>query len=171
VQAGRGSGAAPTVAFDFPMHAMTPTVKTASGEVRIIDSRNFPVATTITAAHVTLKPGGLRELHWHQNADEWQYYIQGKGRMTVFFTAAKARTADFSAGDVGYVPRTFGHYVENTGKTDLVFLEMFRTNRYMDLSLSAWIRNTPPELVMQHLGISEETLRAIPKHKPVIMPV
>jgi oxalate decarboxylase len=171
VQAGRGSGAPPTVAFDFPMHSMAPTVKTASGEVRIIDSRNFPVATTITAAHVTLRPGGLRELHWHQNADEWQYYIQGKGRMTVFFTAAKARTADFSAGDVGYVPRTFGHYVENTGKTDLVFLEMFRTNRYMDLSLSAWIRNTPPELVMQHLGISEETLRAIPKHKPVIMPV
>jgi hypothetical protein len=28
---------------------------------------------------VTIRPGGLRELHWHPNADEWQYYISGKG--------------------------------------------------------------------------------------------
>ena len=25
----------------------------------------------------------LREIHWHPNADEWQYYISGKARMTV----------------------------------------------------------------------------------------
>jgi oxalate decarboxylase/phosphoglucose isomerase-like protein (cupin superfamily) len=77
-------------------------------------------------AHVTLKPGALRELHWHPNADEWQYYIQGSGRMTVFFNRATSRTTDFRAGDVGFVPQTLGHYVENTGDTDLVFLEMFK---------------------------------------------
>jgi oxalate decarboxylase len=170
-QAASGSGARTTVAFDFPLHSMAPTTKASFGEVRVVDSRNFSVATTIAAAHVIVKPGGLRELHWHQNADEWQYYIQGKGRMTVFFNGSKARTADFTAGDVGYVPKTFGHYVENTGTTDLIFLEMFKTARFMDLSLSQWVRNVPPELVIQHLGISEDTLRAIPKRKPLITPV
>lgn len=170
------SGPSP-VRFDFPMHQMPPTQKLKYGEVRIIDSRNFPVsnsmaaANNIAAAHVIVKPGGLRELHWHQNADEWQYYIQGKGRMTVFFNASKARTADFNAGDVGYVPKTFGHYIENTGDTDLIFLEMFKADRFMDLSLSEWVSNTPPELVIQHLGISKETLGAIPKTKPLITPV
>jgi oxalate decarboxylase len=165
------------VRFDFPMHQMAPTRKAKYGEVRIIDSGSFPVANdmpaslTISAAHVIVKPGGLRELHWHQNADEWQYYIQGKGRMTVFFNASKARTADFNAGDVGYVPKTLGHYIENTGDTDLIFLEMFKAPRYMDLSLSEWVSNTPPELVMKHLGISKETLDAIPKVKPLITPV
>ncbi len=159
-----------SVAFNFSLGKMSPTHKTKSGEVRIIDSRNFPVSKTIAAAHVVVKPGGLRELHWHQNANEWQYYVAGQGRMTVFFNGAKARTADFRAGDVGFVPRTFGHYIENTGSTNLIFLEMFRTDRYQDLSLSEWVRNTPPELVRQHLGISQETLDAIPKEKTEIVP-
>jgi oxalate decarboxylase len=53
------------VKFDFRMSSMAPTIQTAGGEVRVIDSRNFPVSTTIAAAHVTVHPGGLRELHWH----------------------------------------------------------------------------------------------------------
>jgi oxalate decarboxylase len=165
-----GSKGLSPVAFDFPMHSMAPTASTRSGEVRIIDSRNFPVSTAIAAAHVTVKPGGLRELHWHQNADEWQYFVQGKGRQTVFFNGSKSRTADFAAGDVGYVPKTFGHYIENTGDTDLIFLEMFKSNRFQDLSLSDWITHTPPELVMRHLGISKETLQAIPKAKLNVVP-
>ena len=90
--------------------------------------------------------------------------------MTVFFNGGKARTADFHAGDVGYVPRTFGHYIENTGDTDLVFLEMFKANRFQDLSLSEWVAHTPPELIMQHLKISKETLQRIPKDKAPIVP-
>ncbi len=89
--------------------------------------------------------------------------------MTVFFNGGKARTADFNPGDVGLVPRTFGHYIENTGDTDLVFLEMFKAPRFMDLSLSEWVANTPPELVMQHLGISEETLNKVPREKQVVV--
>jgi len=37
------------------------------GTLHIIDSRNFPASKTIAATFVTLKPGGLRELHWHPN--------------------------------------------------------------------------------------------------------
>lgn len=37
------------------------------GEFRKIDSTNFPVSKTIAATFVTLKPRGLRELHWHPN--------------------------------------------------------------------------------------------------------
>lgn len=171
IRAASGSRGRSPVDFSFLMSKMPPSVKARLGEVRIIDSKTFPVATTIAAAHVVVKPGGLRELHWHQNANEWQYYIQGKGRMTVFFNGGKARTADFNAGDVGYVPKTFGHYIENVGDTDLIFLEMFKTNRYMDLALSEWVSNTPPELVMAHLGISRETLLGIPKSKAVIAPI
>jgi oxalate decarboxylase len=116
--------------------------------------------------HVVVHPEGLRELHWHQNADEWQYYVKGKGRMTVLFNGGKARTTDFNAGDVGYVPKTLGHYVENTGDSDLVFVEMFKANRFRDLSLSDWITHTPPELVAQHLGI----MRKIPKDKTPVVP-
>lgn len=165
------NGLKPTpIAFDFKMMKMPPTKQTESGEVRIVDSSVFPVSTKIIAAHVIVKPGGMRELHWHQNSDEWQYFIAGQGRMTLFLNAAKARTIDFKAGDVGFVPRTMGHYIENTGDTDMVFLELFLADRYQDISLSEWVRHTPPELIMQHLDISKETLDAIPKDKGVVVP-
>jgi len=167
-QAAQGGLGPSPVAFDFPMHAMAPTKK-AAGEVRIIDSRSFPVSTTIAAAHVIVHPGAMREMHWHPNADEWQYYIQGKARMTVFINAGNARTMNFNAGDVGVVQKTMGHYIENVGTTDLIFLETFKSDHYVDLSLSDWMSRTPPELVMQHLNVSRETLAAIPKEKLVVV--
>ena len=158
-QAAAGSKGPSPLKFSFSLSKMMPTYSTSSGSAKIVDSQNFPVSNTIAAAVVTVKPGGLRELHWHQNADEWQYYIQGSARMTVFFNGGKARTADFNAGDVGLVPKTFGHYVENTGSSELVFLEMFKADRFMELSLSDWVSHAPPGLIMRHLGISEDVLR------------
>jgi oxalate decarboxylase len=159
-----------TIAFDFVMAAMSPQKSDPMGEVRVVDSRNFPAASDIAMAHVTLKPGGLRELHWHPNADEWQYYIKGRGRMTLFHNKAAARTADFNAGDVGYIPKTLGHYIENTGDGDLVFLEMFKASTYQDISLNDWLTHLPPELVMQHLGLSQQTLATIPNANLATLP-
>jgi oxalate decarboxylase len=155
--------------FAFRTMEMQPTKRTKGGEVRIVDSSTFKVSTEVAMAMVTLHPGGLRELHWHPNADEWQYYISGKGRMTVVSTGNRARTMDFQAGDVGYVEKTLLHYVENTGDTDLVFLEMFKSSSYQDFSLSEWLSHTPPELVRAHLNIDKATLDAIPKDELVIV--
>jgi oxalate decarboxylase len=157
------------VDFAFRTMEMPPTKRTKGGEVRIVDSSKFKVSATAMAM-VTVRPGGLRELHWHPNADEWQYFISGKGRMTVVATGNRARTMDFQAGDVGYVEKTLLHYIENTGDTDLVFLEMFKSSFYQDLSLSEWLSHTPPELVMSHLRIDKATFDAIPKEEAVIMP-
>jgi oxalate decarboxylase len=156
--------------FAFRTAHLPVTKRTKGGEVKIVDSSKFKVSTTIAAAIVTVHPGGIRELHWHPNADEWQYYMSGTGKMTVFATGGRARTMDFQAGDVGYVQKTLPHYVQNTGDTDLKFLEMFKSNVYQDLALSEWLTHTPPELVMAHLGIDKATLDAMPKDEVVIMP-
>jgi oxalate decarboxylase len=148
--------------YTFRMGSMAPTVSTAGGNARIVDSRNFPVAKKIAAAMLTIKPGGIRELHWHPNASEWQYYIAGQGRMTVFMPVGQARTMDFKANDVGYVPAMAGHYIENTGDTDLVVLEMFRAAQFEDVSLNNWLRHLPPEMVTSHLGINTTQIEAIP---------
>ena len=163
-----GTGAVPK-RFDFKPSQMKPTKVTAGGEVKIIDSKIFPVSP-IAAAIVTLKPGGLRELHWHPNQDEWQYYIRGKGRMGVFGANGRARTMDFEEGDVGYVQQSNPHYIENTGDSDLVFLEMFKSDHYEDISLAEWMAHTPPLLVSQHLGIDQKVIEAMPKEKVIIDP-
>jgi oxalate decarboxylase len=169
-RAAAGAMGPSAIDFAFRLIQQPTSQRTKGGEVRIIDSSLFKASTTIAAAIVTVHPGGMRELHWHPNADEWQYYIRGKGRMTVFATGSRARTADFEAGDVGYVQQTLPHYIENTGDTDLRFLEMFKSSFYQDLSLSEWLSHTPPELVMAHLNIDKATLDALPKEKLVIVP-
>jgi oxalate decarboxylase len=157
--------------FAFRTMEMPPTMQTKGGEVRIVDSKKFKASTTVAMAMVTVHPGGMRELHWHPNGDEWQYYIAGKGRMTVVATGNLGRTMDFQEGDVGYVENTLLHYIENTGDTDLIFLEMFKSSYYQDLSLSEWLAHTPPELVMAHLHIDKATLDAIPKNGVVVTPL
>jgi len=165
------AGALGPSSTDFAFRTMDypPTKKNKSGEVRIIDSSTFKITTT-SAAIVTVKPGGVRELHWHPNADEWQFFYGGKGRMTVFATGGRARTMDFETGDVGYIQKTLPHYVENTGTTDLKFLEMFKSGVYQDLALTEWLTHTPPELVAAHLNLDKAMLDALPREKPLIVP-
>lgn len=154
----------------FHLSAMTPNKVTAGGRVQIADSRNFPISKTIAAALVTVAPGGMRELHWHPNADEWQYYIKGEARMTVFNTGPKAQTADFRPGDLGYVKKSLGHYIQNTGTTELQFLEIFKTDRYSEVSLSDWLTRAPPQLVAQHLNIDPAVIGRFPRNRPDVVP-
>lgn len=156
------------VSLTHRMAAQDP-IKSSGGTVRITDSKNFPASKTIAAALVEIQPGGIRELHWHPNTDEWQYYIEGSGRMGVFAANGHARTFDFTAGDVGYVPFAMGHYIENTGDKPLKFLEMFKSDHYADISLNQWLALTPPELVSGHLNFDKATMAALKEEKqPVV---
>jgi oxalate decarboxylase len=139
------------------------------GTVRIVDSTNFPVSVTTAAALVEIYPGGMREMHWHPNNDEWQYYLTGTGRMTVFGGTGNARTYDFRAGDVGYVPFAFGHYIQNTGTESLWFLEMFKSDRFADVSLNQWMALTPHQMIQETLHATPELMHALRKEKwPVV---
>jgi oxalate decarboxylase len=163
-----GSAVASPNQVTFKMKSMAPTRSAKLGEVRIVDSSNFPL-TKLAAALVTLKPGGLRELHWHPNSSEWQFWIAGKGRMTVFFPVDNARTVDFNANDVGYVPSNAPHYIENTGDTDAIFLEMLASDVFEDVSLNQWLRHLPAQMVQAHLGFDAASLAKIPDEKLLIV--
>jgi oxalate decarboxylase len=105
----------------------------------------------IAAALVRIHPRGMREMHWHPNADEWLYIIEGEGELTVFETGPNAVTQNFNVGDVGYVKRAQGHYLRNTGTSDLVYLEVFRSSYFADVSLTDWLTHTPRAMVAQTL--------------------
>jgi oxalate decarboxylase len=155
--------------FSHRLMAQEP-IKTSSGTVRIADSSNFPVSTTIAVSLVEIHPGGMRELHWHPNVDEWQYWIEGQARMGVFGASGQARTFNYQAGDVGYVPFAMGHYIENTGTTLLRYLEMFRSSYFADLSLDTWMALTPPELVQAHLNLDQRVMDGLRKKKAPVVP-
>ena len=135
------------------------------GTIRLVSEREFPISVTMTGALLRIKPGGLRELHWHPNADEWQYYLKGRGGMTVFGSGGRARTDDFAAGDVGYVPQGFGHYIENVGADDLELVLAFNSGLYESISITAWMAANPHLLLSTNFGVPVATFADFPRRE------
>lgn len=150
--------------YTFNLTAQNP-IESNGGKVWIADSSNFKISTTVAAALVEVEPGGMREMHWHPNQDEWQYYLQGKGRMTIFASSGKSRTFNYQAGDVGYVPFAMGHYVQNTGNEPLRFLEMFKSDHFADISLNQWMSQMPPYLIKEHLNLDDRFIKEALTHE------
>jgi oxalate decarboxylase family bicupin protein len=140
------------------------------GSVKILDTKTFPIATDLSAALVTIEPGAMREMHWHLTSDEWNYFLQGSARITVYTAPSMSRTFDYAAGDVGYIPASNSHYVENTGTTDVVFLEVLKQGVFSDLSVAQWLALTPRQVVKDTLGLPDETLDNLPKEKTYLKP-
>lgn len=145
-----------------------PSSKWPGGSTKVIDSCNFGV-TSMAMLMIEIEPGGMRELHWHPDADELQYYLSGEARMTVFNSVSNARTFDYSAGDVGYVPKNLAHYIENTGTDTVYVLNVFNQPDYRDISLNQWLALTPKELVKGHLDVDNKLIDALRKTRcPVV---
>lgn len=154
-------------AFTYHAGAKQP-VSYPGGKATVIDASDFPV-TTMAALIMEIEPGAMRELHWHPDADEWQFYMEGQARMTVFDATANARTFNFNEGDVGFVPRTLGHYIENIGSGPLRVVNVFNTPHYKDVSLNNWMALTPPAMVKAHLNLDDATMKALRKDRRTIV--
>lgn len=159
--------------FTHRMLEQKPT-KFPGGEVRITDTSNFPVSKTTAAAHVLINEGGLREMHWHPNADEWSFFLRGHARITIFAASGKARTFNYLAGDVAIVPKNNAHYVENIGEGPVEMLEMFRAPKFEDFSTEQWLAETPKTMVAEHLNLTgnarEKFLKSLSKDKTAVKP-
>ncbi|KIK67848.1 hypothetical protein GYMLUDRAFT_36632 [Collybiopsis luxurians FD-317 M1] len=154
--------------YFFPLSQMTST-ELEGGSVKIVDSTVFGISQMIAAAEVTVNPGGMREMHWHPTQDEWTFVLEGEARITIYAANSNARTFNFQAGDIGFIPASYGHYVENTGTGTLKYLEVFNTDRFQDVSLNQWLALTPPALVKAHLGLDDETIALLKKVKPTVV--
>lgn len=119
---------------------------------------------------IELQPGALREMHWHPNADEWQYYIKGRAEMTVFLAEGHAVTEQFEAGDVGYAPMGAGHYIKNTGDEVCHVLIGFNSGHYEAIDLSEWIAGNPDDVLSTNLKMSKEEAGQLPNDTLFIAP-
>ncbi|KAH8118035.1 RmlC-like cupin domain-containing protein, partial [Phellopilus nigrolimitatus] len=149
--------------------SQVPATPLSGGSIKVFDPSVFKIANTIVGALVTVEPGAMRELHWHPTQPEWDYFLSGEARMTLFASSANSRTFDYRVGDIAYVPPTFGHYIENTGNTTLQFLELFNSDVVEDISMQQWLALTPPNLVKEHLGVDDSFIAHLNKTKQIVV--
>ena len=127
----------------YHLRAQKPFEDGPNGEIWRASQHEFPISTTMTGLFLRLQPGGLRELHWHPNADEWQYVSKGHIRLTVFASTAGARVEDLGPGDVGFVPMGFGHALETVGDEPAEAILILNSGDYQEISLSGWLASNP----------------------------
>lgn len=140
-----------------------------AGTVKILDPSTFPTANDFSVALVTIKPGAMRELHWHLDSDEWNFFLQGSARVTVFSPPTSSRTFDYHAGDVGYIPVADSHYIENVGDEDVVVLECLQAPQFTDISVAQWLGLTPKQVVKETLNLPDSVIDNLPKYKPILI--
>jgi oxalate decarboxylase len=127
-----------------------------------VDASRFPISTTITGVILDLDPGGLRELHWHPNADEWQYVIDGRMAVTLFGSHGRFRAETLEKGDVGYIPQGYGHSIENVGDKAGRILIGFNSGIYEAIDLSQWIAGNPTDVLATNFEQPRELFQKFP---------
>jgi len=139
-----------------------PLMRFAGGTEQLVSQQQFPISSTITGVLLTIEPGGLRELHWHPNADEWQYYISGRSEIGIFGANGKYRQEEFGPGDVAFINRGFGHYIRQIGNETTRILVAFNSPDYQEISISSWLASNPPQLLADNLGLDLAVIEKLP---------
>jgi oxalate decarboxylase len=146
----------------FRLYKM-PAVTFPGGWQRIVTAKEFPINNTLTSVMQYLEPGALRELHWHPNSDEWQYYIGGKARVTVFGAHGRAKTEEFGPGQIGFIQQGFGHYVEQVGSEPTQFFALFNSPVFEEISISKWLAGNPASLIADNFLITKDEVARLPR--------
>jgi oxalate decarboxylase len=139
---------------------------TEGGSAKEATVKQLPISTGLAGVSMRLKPGGLRELHWHANAAEWAFVIKGRVRTTVISPDSLSESNDFDPGDVWYFPKGHGHAVQNLGKDEAHFILVFDDggfSEYRTFSITDWLGGTPPSVLAKNLGLSAAEFARFPK--------
>src|SRR4051812_41584225 len=165
-----GPAKTPVESHKYRMLAREPHSIHKGGREWRITSKEFPISKTITGVILDLEPGGLRELHWHPNADEWQYVIEGQISVTLFGSHGRHRVETLNQGDVGYIPQGYGHSIENISAKPCRVLIGFNTGHYQAIDLSMWIAGNPLDVLANNFSKPQSLFEKFPRDRVFISP-
>ena len=123
------------------------------GWARQITQDDFKISTTIAGVNMRLGPGGVRELHWHQQA-EWAVMTYGNCRVTILDQDGRPEVADVKEGDLWDFPAGFPHSLQGLAPDGAEFVLAFdngESSEFNTLLVTDWIAHTPPEVLSQEL--------------------
>ena len=152
-----------TNAYKVHLEQKQPEIKSLGGEVRLMNQRLFPVLEGLTAYSLKLTPGGVREPHWHPNAHELNYLLQGSVKITLYSPGGDIETFDMQAGDISFLPRGYLHHIENTGIETAHLVVYFNHVFPSDIGMSGAIGAYPNDLLAAMFSVDPLYFEGVPK--------
>jgi oxalate decarboxylase/phosphoglucose isomerase-like protein (cupin superfamily) len=122
----------------FNLDTAMPQISHINGGSRtIVNADNFPIlnGNGMAAYLLRLKKGGVYEPHWHPNAAELSYCINGRAIMTIFSPNAGYDSFTIDPGELVFVPRGYIHNIENTSDQEAKFITAFNYERPQEIGI------------------------------------
>jgi len=118
-------------------HKIKPQDVTDGGYRIRATKRNFPALHNMSLYKLTLHKGAVREPHWHANADELGYCLQGTVLVSIYGNKNTKETFILKEGDVFLIPSGALHSIENIGSKTVELLLQFSHEEPEDFGLSS----------------------------------
>jgi oxalate decarboxylase len=132
------------------------------GAFSLATVEEWPVSTTMSGGLMVIKPGRMKELHWHPNANEFNFYLKGSGQVALFGSGGRGKVADVKAGDSAYIPAGYGHAILNTGPDDLEIVQTWDAGKFEEITLKHWMQTAPKYLLGNNMaGVPGDVLGRI----------
>jgi oxalate decarboxylase len=102
-----------------------------------MDADNLPILKRLSLRRLSLAIQGVREPHWHTNAHELGYCIDGQALITIAGNHAQRESFVVQPGEMFFVPSGAMHSIENIGDGPAEFVLAFSHERPEDFGIKA----------------------------------
>lgn len=125
--------------YKFNVEGISPQIQTAGGTVAKANTNSFPIlsGSNLSLFSLIMKPNGIREPHWHPNASELGYVLDGLARLIILNPGGNVDTFEIGPGEIYFVPMGFFHYIENLDSNkNMHFAIFFGSDNPGDIGIS-----------------------------------
>lgn len=151
-------------AHKFNLEGIPPQIQTAGGTIALGNANSFPILNGLALYSLRFKPGGIREPHWHPNAAELDYVIDGKARITIFSPDGTGNTFDVGPGQIVFIPSAYFHYIENIDPANTThFLVFFNSERPEDTGISGALSSFSNEVLAAVFNSDPALFNTLPR--------
>src|ERR1700689_5326991 len=137
----------------------------SGGWTRQVTVRDLPVSTAIAGVEMRLTASGVRELHWHVEA-EWAIMLYGSARITAVDQEGRSFVSDVSKGALWLFPPGVPHSIQGLGPDGCKFLLVFDDGNFDEFHtflITDWLAHTPKEVLAKNLDVPQSTFDKVPK--------
>src|SRR6202035_5806038 len=146
------SGTLPNLRFSF---ADAHVRQSSGGWTRQVTARELGVSKAIAGVNMRLNAGGVRELHWHKQA-EWSYMLSGTARITAIDAQGRNFADDVGVGDLWYFASDIPHSIQGLNPDGCEFLLVFDDGDFDEdntFLISDWFKHVPNEVLAKNFGV------------------
>ncbi len=155
----------------FDLEKIQPQIETQGGSARILNVKNFPRLKNLALFSLRINKNGIREPHWHPNADELNYVIAGKARLTILSPDGKKDHFELKPGQGSIIPAGYFHHIENAGLKELHMAVFFGNSEPDDIGLSGALSAYSDQLLASIFSTDRkffEKLHKFPKDRMIV---